>query len=151
MLVGDAGKDATVFQLERCGAVGVRNLGVRIENVVQEVVEVGAIRAGEVGADLAARAEERVARGASAVEDRAATGGVGFGEGFVFDERFVFLPRGDFVGGAFAGDAPEFFELRVEGWIVEAANLAGDGGGKIARGDALGGDGGEQRLREGRA
>ena len=63
----------------------------------------------------------------------------------------VFRHRGLFVGGGFARHAPHFLELRGEFWLIEAAQLPGDIGGKIARRDATVGDRREQRPGEGYA
>ena len=52
--------------------VGIRHLAVRIEHVEQQVVEVGAVRAGEVRADRAAFAIQLVAGAAGALKDAAA-------------------------------------------------------------------------------
>ena len=50
--------------------------GARVQDVFENVVGIGTVRAGQLGADVAAGIEELVARQAGAVEDRPALRGV---------------------------------------------------------------------------
>ena len=54
--------------------------GARVDDVLEQVIEVGPAGAGEVGADVAAVAVEPVARGAGLLEDGATLAPVGRGE-----------------------------------------------------------------------
>ena len=129
-----AGLGGAVFELEGMEEVVVADDGVGVEDVFEEVVEVGAVGAGKAGADCCALAEELVAGAAGVVVDETAAGGVGFieevgGEFFApgFDLRFE-VSRG-FGAGPVGRD--EFVELRV----VEAFELGEEDGG-----DEVGGE-----------
>ena len=62
---------------DHVGLIVLADQGARVEDVGEQVVEVGAVRAGQVGPDLAADAEEGVALLADLGEDGAAERGVG--------------------------------------------------------------------------
>ena len=68
----DAGDDAAVGGADDGGLIFLGHDGAGVEDVGEEVVEVGPLGAGDVGADFAAGAEEGVALLAGFGEDRAA-------------------------------------------------------------------------------
>ena len=73
----DALDDAAVGEAEDVDLVFARDDAAGVEDVVEDVVEVVALRAGELGGDLGAFAEEAVAVGAGFGEDGAAVGQIG--------------------------------------------------------------------------
>ena len=72
-----AGERAAVARRDDHHPVGVRDLAVRIEDVEEQVVQVGPVRAGDVGTDRAALAVHLVAGAAGPLEDATAVADVG--------------------------------------------------------------------------
>ncbi len=73
----DAGEHAAVGGGDHVGLIVLADQGARVEDVREQVVEVGPVRAGQVGPDLAADAEEGVALLADLGVDGAAERRVG--------------------------------------------------------------------------
>ena len=93
-----AGARAAVARRDDDHLVGVLHLGVRVEDVQEQVLEVGAVRTGQVGTDRAAFAVHLVARAAGALEDRPSAGGVGTRHRLVVQQTAV-ARVGPFLGG----------------------------------------------------
>ena len=116
---------------------------VRIDDVLQEVLEVG-ITAGQMRSDLAAGAEELVAGSARGAEEIAAAFDVGAQDGVRAEELLVV---GDGLGlgfGAGVDGAPVLLEPSVHLGVIEAADLAGQRGAQDGLAEFTGIDGGEQ-------
>ena len=139
---GDAGDDAVVLGFQIPGAVVVRDDGVGVDDVLQKVIEVAAVAAGDVGTDLAAGVEEGVALLAGAGVNGASTGSVA---GRAGGDHLLIAGNGfELVGLGLAHGAPEFADLLVHGGVLELAQLPHDIGGEILRGNLLLRNGDEQ-------
>jgi len=148
LALDDADDAAVVGGDDPRGGVLLRDDGTGVEDVFQQVVDAAAVGPGDLGADLAADAVERVAVLARLREDGAAQVHVA-GRGHRGGEPF--LPRGDqllpFLG-RLADGAPQVGDLLVERGVLEGPELADHLGGNVGRGNLLGRDGVHEFLGE---
>ena len=138
LLLENADDGAAILGVQDPRLVVDGNDRVWVDDVFQDIVEVGAVGPGNVGPHLAAGAEEGVALGAGFGEQEPAAGGV---RGRTLVRRDDGLEGGDalelFAGGG-ADDSPHLFDALVDFRVLEVAKLADDVGRNILRGDAAG-------------
>ena len=121
--------------------------GARVEDVFEDVVGIGAVRAGQLGADVAAGIKELVARQAGAVEDGPATRRVRRRVLGGREHRLVLAHQGGLGFRRRLDLAPDGFEPRANPRIGEGQQLAGDRDAHIAARDATAFDGLQERQR----
>src|SRR5262249_28575053 len=148
-LLDDAGDDPAVFEVELGGRVVLRDDGRRVEDVFQQVREVGPVRPGDVRADLAAEAVKRVAVLTGLGENRPAEGQV---LRALIGGRQLPCPLGDqslTISRRVADGAPDRGDLRVDVFTAEVSELADRLRRDVRRGDFLLPDRGQQGTGEG--
>ena len=127
----DAVEHASVFEInDGHTKVGSHN-GARVDDILQQIIEVVAARAGKVRADLPSVTVKRVASGASGVENHPALALVRLRK---CDGHVLGLPLCDellLVGTGIAEFAPRFRELVVQRRIVQTSNLPGVKSGNV--------------------
>ncbi len=143
----DTAHDATVLHGEEVQLVVFADDGVGIEDVFEEVVQVGAIGAGDVGADVLAFAEEFVALAAGGRVEKLALGEIAFGEGGGGEEGAVFLGAFGEVGFGGVDIAPGGFDEGVDVRVVEGGELADEEGREGGGGDGFLSNGEEEGFR----
>ena len=112
-----------------------------VDDLTEDIVEIGAVGAGEIGAKVAAGAVEHVAGRAGALEEGATAGGIGAGKLGVGEEALVVRDVGLLVGGGRGERAPEVNERGAE----HARELAGVEGGDVAFRNGVLGERSEER------
>lgn len=121
-----------------------------INDVLEEVVEVGALGAGKLGAEVATFAEELVAGGAGGLKENAAGACVGGLE--VRGSELVAVLGDEFllvIGGG-ADFVPQGGDAGREFFVTEGTQLADGEGGEVGAGDGVGFNSVEQRVGPGR-
>ena len=127
VLAGDqAVENAAVGHAEDRHAEVFVHDGAGVDDVVEQIVEIVAAGAGEVGGDRAAGAEEAMAVGAGGLEDGAAVACVGGGER-LFRQILALSCAMSLllVLGRIAELAPDLGKAGGEFFVAEAADLAG--------------------------
>src|SRR5262249_43568481 len=147
LLLDDAGDDAPLFRLDDAGGILLRHDRRRINDVRQQIVEVGAIGTGQLGADLAAAVEQRVTLLARLGEDRPSQRQVVRRRGPRLDELLQVRNEAGLVLRCLADGAPDGANLLVDVVVLQVAQLPDKVGGQVGGGHLLRPDRREQGLR----
>ena len=147
LLADDSGDQSAVGGRQIRERVVAAHGGARVQDVFEDVVGIGTVRAGQLGADVAAGVVEPVARKAGSVENGPASRRVGRLVSIGSEHRLVLGHQGGFCLRGRLDLAPDGFESLVDPPIGEGLQLAGDGDAHVAAGDLPTLDGLEQRQR----
>ena len=133
----NAGDHLTVRRADDVRGIFLGHDGTRVDDVGEQIVEIGPLRPGDVRPDLGPRAEQRVALLASLGEHRPPELQVRLHGGRRHQQA---LEPGDLLsplGRGFAHDPPHFCNPLVEPFVAEIAKLGDQVSREIAGGDLL--------------
>ena len=133
----DPGQNPAIFGPHDRGLIILADQGRRVVDVAQEVIQIGPVRPGQLGADVPADSEQVMALAASFGEDRSAEHRVGRLGRLGGPFRFGLGDQADPVAGRLAGHPPDMGDPGVDRVVLEVAHLADQVGAQIARRDPL--------------
>src|SRR5262249_52497704 len=126
------------------GAIIIRDDRIRIDHILQKIIEVTAVGASQVRANFAAGIEQVMALLANTGKDSATSHSIArLGTASVKDSLVPF-DFFSFVASAIAGDAPNFLNLLIQARISQIAKLAEDFGSQVLVRDAASANRSEQ-------
>ena len=142
----DAAHGRAALELEDVELVILADDAVRVEHVLQQVVELADVGAGEARADLIADVAEGMTDAAGRSEELAARRDVALADGLGLEHRLVFRLGLREVGLGRVDHADDRGELRVQGLVAERLQLTHHERRKQGLVGLARGHGGEQRL-----